>query len=189
MNAFRYTDFGYQKFMQAASAEKYFSNTIFVFVGDHGIAGNAGTMFPEAWTDERLSTMHVPLLFYAPSLLRPKRIHEFVSQVDLLPTVAGLAKISYNNTSLGRDLLDSAHTPDKAFSFLYDPEQGYIGLLMGDYLYREQLITHRGRLYPVTNNDPVNPVLVGDSATKMAGLARGIYETSRYLLLNNKKKH
>src|SRR6185312_10601229 len=189
MNAFRYTDFGYQKFMEAASAEKYFSNTIFVFVGDHGIAGNAGKMFPEAWTDERLDNMHVPLLFYAPSLLKPKRIHEFVSQVDLLPTAAGLAKIPYNNTSLGRDLLDSAHSPDKAFSFLYDPDQGYIGLLMGDYLYREQLTTHQGRLYPVTNNDPVNPVLVGDSVTKMAGLARGIYETSRYLLLNNKKKH
>jgi phosphoglycerol transferase MdoB-like AlkP superfamily enzyme len=189
MNAFRYTDFGYQKFMEAASAEKYFPNTIFVFVGDHGIAGNAGRMFPDAWTNERLDNMHVPLLFYAPSLLPPRRIHAFVSQVDLLPTAAGLAKIPYNNTSLGRDLLDSAHTPDKAFSFLYDPDQGYIGLLMGDYLYREQLTTHRGHLYPVTNNDPVNPAMVGDSVTKMAALTRGIYETSKYLLLNNKKKH
>ena len=188
MNAFRYTDFGYQKFIEAASAEKYFPNTIFIFVGDHGIAGNAGKMFPQAWTDERLDNMHVPLLFYAPSLLRPKRIHEFVSQVDLLPTAAGLARIPYRNTSLGRDLLDSAHTPDKAFSFLYDPDQGYIGLLMGDYLYREQLTTHKGQLYPVTSNDPVNPALTRDSLEKMAGLTRGIYETSRYLLLNNKKK-
>jgi phosphoglycerol transferase MdoB-like AlkP superfamily enzyme len=188
MNAFRYTDFCYQKFMEAASAEKYFPNTIFVFVGDHGIAGNAGKMFPKAWTDERLDNMHVPLLFYAPSILQPRRIHEFVSQADLLPTAAGLAGIPYHNTSLGRDLLDSAHTADRSFSFLYDPEQGYIGLLMGDYLYREQLTTHKGQLFPVTSDNPVDPAQTGDSLEKMAGLTRGIYETSRYLLLNNKKK-
>ncbi|HEY4153981.1 MAG TPA: sulfatase-like hydrolase/transferase, partial [Puia sp.] len=188
MNAFRYTDFCYQKFIGAARAEKYFSNTIFVFVGDHGIAGNAGKMFPEAWTEERLDNMHVPLLFYAPSLLKPQRIHEFVSQVDLLPTAAGLAKISYHNTSLGRDLLDSAQAPAKAFSFIYDPDQGYIGLLMGDYLYREQMTTHKGQLYSAVSNDPVDPVLSKDSLAKMAALTRGIYQTSLYLLLHNKKK-
>ena len=34
--------FGYQKFFEAASKEPYFKNTIFVFVGDHGIRGDAG---------------------------------------------------------------------------------------------------------------------------------------------------
>lgn len=188
MNAFRYTDFCYQQFIEAASAEKYFPNTIFIFVGDHGIAGNAGKMFPDTWTSERLDNMHVPLLFYAPSLLKPKRIHDFVSQVDLLPTAAGLAKIPYRNTSLGRDLLDSVQTPDKSFSFLYDPDQGYIGLLMGDFLYREQMTTHKGQLYSAVSNDRVDQVLMKDSLEKMSGLTNGIYETSRYLLLNNKKK-
>ncbi len=46
MNAFRYTDFGYKKFMEAAQKEKYFSNTVFVFIGDHGIPGNADALFP-----------------------------------------------------------------------------------------------------------------------------------------------
>lgn len=188
MNAFRYTDFCYQKFMEAAAAEKYFKHTIFIFVGDHGIAGNAGKMFPRAWTDERLDNMHVPLLFYAPALLQPERIHAFASQVDILPTAAGLAKISYHNTSLGRNLLDSAYTGNKAFSFLYDPDQGYFGLLMGDYLYREQMITHLGALYSVISNDPVDQAKAEDSLAKMAALTKGIYETSRYLLLNNKKK-
>jgi phosphoglycerol transferase MdoB-like AlkP superfamily enzyme len=187
MNAFRYTDFCYQKFMEAASAEKYFRNTIFIFVGDHGIAGYAGKMFPRAWTEERLVAMNVPLLFYAPSLLQPRRIHEFASQIDLLPTAAGLAGISYHNTSLGRDLLDSAHTPDKSFSFIYDPDQGYIGLLMGSYLYREQMATHQGTLYSLISDDSVDPTKVRDSLEKMTSLTRGIYQTSRYLLLNNKK--
>jgi phosphoglycerol transferase MdoB-like AlkP superfamily enzyme len=62
-NAFRYADFSIRKFMEAAAKEKYFQNTLFVFVGDHGIRGDAGSMFPKAWTDEGLTNMHVPLLF------------------------------------------------------------------------------------------------------------------------------
>jgi phosphoglycerol transferase MdoB-like AlkP superfamily enzyme len=188
MNAFRFTDFCYQKFVEAAKKEKYFSNTIFVFVGDHGIAGDAGNMFPRSWTDERLDNMHVPFLFYSPSLLLPKRIHAFVSQIDLLPTVAGLAKISYRNTTLGRDLLDSAYDPGKAFSFLYDPDQGYLCLLKGSYLYRTNLNTHKASMYSVTGNDPVDAASIPDTLRNMSALTKAFYETARYMLLNNKKK-
>jgi phosphoglycerol transferase MdoB-like AlkP superfamily enzyme len=188
MNAFRFTDFCYQKFIEAAKKEKYFSNTIFVFVGDHGIAGDAGNMFPRSWTNQRLDNMHVPLLFYSPARLQPKRIHSFVSQVDLLPTAAGLAKISYRNTTLGRDLLDSTNIPENAFSFLYDPDQGYIDLLMGSYLYRTNLNTHKEDMYSVTGNDPVNQSLLTDTLYKMSTLTKAFYETARFMLLNNKKK-
>lgn len=188
MNAFRYTDFSYEQFITAASKEKYFSNTIFVFVGDHGIAGNAGNMFPRSWTAERLDNMHVPLLFYAPSLLKPQRLHEFVSQVDLLPTAAGLAKITYHNTTLGRDLLDSSDRASRAFSFIYDPDQGYVGLLMGSCFYRSNLNTRQALLYSVIGNDPVNPATTGDSLRALSALTDAIYETGRYMLLNNKKK-
>ena len=156
MNAFRYTDFCFRKFIEAAGKENYFPNTIFIFVGDHGIAGDAGNMFPRAWTNERLDNMHVPMLFYSPSLIKPRRKHEFVSQVDLLPTAAGLAGISYRNTTLGRDLLDSNSDPAKAFSFLYDPDQGYIDLLKGSFLYRANLNTGQEDMYSVIGNDPVN---------------------------------
>jgi phosphoglycerol transferase MdoB-like AlkP superfamily enzyme len=188
MNAFRFTDFCFQKFMEAAQKEKYFANTIFVFVGDHGIAGDAGNMFPRAWTDQRLDNMHVPLLFYSPSLLRPLRLHEFVSQVDLLPTVAGLAKISYSNTTLGRDILDSSYKPEKSFSFLYDPDQSYNDLLMGSYLYRVNLTTHKEDIYSVVGNDQVNSAVLPDTLYKMSRLTKSYYETARYMLLNNKKK-
>ena len=188
MNAFRYTDFTFQKFMEAAGKEDYFRNTIFIFVGDHGIAGDAGNMFPRAWTNERLDNMHVPLLFYSPALIQPRRIHEFVSQVDLLPTAAGLAGISYRNTTLGRDLLDSNLIPSQAFSFLYDPDQGYIDLLMGSFLYRANLNTGMEDIYSVIGNDPVNAAILPDSVRKMSTLTKAFYETAKYMLLNNKKK-
>lgn len=61
-NAFAYTDYCFQKFIEAAQKEKYFSNTIFVFIGDHGVEGDA-SFYPKAWTEQRLSEEHVPLLF------------------------------------------------------------------------------------------------------------------------------
>jgi phosphoglycerol transferase MdoB-like AlkP superfamily enzyme len=187
MNAFRFTDFCFRKFIDAAGKESYFANTIFVFVGDHGIAGDAGNMFPRAWTNERLDNMHVPLLFYSPSLIHPKRIHSFVSQVDLLPTTAGLAGISYRNTTFGRDLLDSGYHSNPPFSFLYDPDQGYIDLLMGSFLYRNNLNTGKEDMYSVTGNDPVNTAGIPDTLQKMSALTKAYYETARYMLLNNKK--
>jgi hypothetical protein len=189
MNAFRYTDFGYQKFMAAVSREKYFDNTVFLFIGDHGIPGDAGKMFPRAWTDQRLSAEHVPLLIYAPKLLAPVRIGELCSQVDVLPTLAGLCHIPYRNATLGRDLLDSASYRGKALSFIYNPDEGYIGVIRDGWLYREQLKTGKEELVSVTNNDPPPPAWKdGPQKDGMRQLAEGIYETARYMLLKNKKK-
>jgi len=188
MNAFRYTDFGYQTFMEAAGKEKYFDNTIFLFIGDHGIPGEVGNMFPKAWTLQRLSAEHVPLLIYAPKLIPARRISDFCSQLDVLPTLAGLAHIGYRNTTLGRDLLDSAAYAGKAFSFVYDPDEGYIGILKGNAFYRKQVGSSKEEMVSVVDNLPVpdNPAGTG-SGKEMSLLAEGVYETSKYLILNNKK--
>src|SRR5580698_739341 len=129
MNAFRYTDFGYRTFIAAASKEKYFANTIFLFVGDHGIPGDAGMLFPRAWTDQRLTAEHVPLLIWSPVLRQPRGMSNICSQVDVLPTLAGLCGLPYLNTTLGRDLLDTARYGDKGLAFIYDPDQAYIGVV------------------------------------------------------------
>ncbi|MFZ1313908.1 MAG: sulfatase-like hydrolase/transferase, partial [Chitinophagaceae bacterium] len=114
-NCFRYSDYCFRMFIEAARKENYFHNTIFVFVGDHGLAGNAEAMYPPVWTEQRLTDEHVPLLFYAPDLLVPQRRSEVVSQIDVLPTIAGMLHQSYVNTSLGRDLLDPGKKNNFAF--------------------------------------------------------------------------
>src|SRR5690606_31331624 len=65
-NAFRYMDFSIQKFMEAAAKEAYFENTIFVFIGDHGLRGFPVPWFPESFSKYDFQAEHVPLLFYAP---------------------------------------------------------------------------------------------------------------------------
>lgn len=185
MNAFRYTDFGYQKFIEAARKEPYFNNTIFVFIGDHGIPGNADALFPHSWTAQRLTSMHVPLLFYAPGLLAPRRISTLSSQTDVLPTIAGLCDISYTNKTLGKDMLDST---TRGFAFIFDPDYSMTGVVKGDYLYRKQLGSKKEELVSIVNNDPVpNDAAHAAIAHDMQVLTDALYQTAKYMLLNNKK--
>lgn len=182
-NAFRYTDFCFQKFMEAARQETYAANTLFVFIGDHGIPGDAGNMFPRAWTEQRLTMEHVPLLFYRPSVINAQRDTVICSQVDVLPTIAEICNIPYTNTTLGRNLLD---TNRNGLAFIFDPDNNMAGLIKGDYFYRKRLNNAQQEIVSIVSDDPVPQ---NDSLrNEMRLLTEALYESSRYLLLNNKKK-
>ena len=188
MNAFRYTDFGFQKFMEAAQKESYFKNTIFVFVGDHGIRYN-GTLdyFPKSWTEQGLTCEHVPLLFYAPGFLKPKKVNDVCSQVDILPTIASLAKIPYRNNAMGRNLFDTLINKEK-FAFIIDHDVKTIGLVSSKYYYLKNLKTGVADFVSITGNEPVDVNAETDSIKNyMQRLTDAYYETAKYLLLNNKK--
>jgi phosphoglycerol transferase MdoB-like AlkP superfamily enzyme len=198
MNAFRYTDFCYQQFMEAAKKESYFDNTIFVFVGDHGIR-YLGTLdyFPKSWTEQGLTCEHVPLLFYAPKLLQPKKVHDVCSQVDILPSVASLAKTPYRNTSFGRNLFDTtsaasqynSFSPKEKYAFVIDPDVSTIGLVSNNYYYLRNMKSGKIDFVSMTGNDPIAVNPQTDSVKNyLSRLTDAYYETAKYLLLNNKKK-
>jgi phosphoglycerol transferase MdoB-like AlkP superfamily enzyme len=193
MNAFRYTDFGYRKFMEAAGKEAYFRNTIFVFVGDHGIRYNGRLdHFPKSWTEQGLSCEHVPLLFYAPGLLKPQRISTVSSQMDILPSIASLAKIPYTNNSLGRNLFDTASTVTvnkEQYAFVIDHDVKTIGLVGNNYYYLKNYKTGKEEMVSVINDEPVpQDANMDDLKKQLRRLTEGYYETARYLLTNNRKK-
>jgi phosphoglycerol transferase MdoB-like AlkP superfamily enzyme len=186
-NAFRYTDFCYRKFMEAAQKEKYFKNTIFVFVGDHGIRGNAGNMLPKAFTTTGLTNMYVPLLFYAPTILHPAGYNFTCSQVDILPTIAGLCGIGYTNTTLGEDLLSPAHLSQPAhYAFTFDVDNKIAGVV-GDKVYYGYQFNNRQKHTYVSMIDDNVPVVPDSIKEKMSFITDAFFETSRYLILTNKK--
>ena len=186
-NAFAYTDYCYKKFIEAAKQSRYFDNTIFIFTGDHGVEGNAEALYPDAWTSQRLSDEHIPLLFYAPSLLPPQRRKEVVSQIDILPTVAGMVQQPYLNTTLGRDLLDSTKKVNAAFIIYHAP--GWIGVVTDDYFFRKNIRIQKEELVPVRNNLPALTPLQHDSVKRdLSRLTTALYETARWMLVNNGNK-
>ncbi|HWB28589.1 MAG TPA: sulfatase-like hydrolase/transferase [Chitinophagaceae bacterium] len=191
-NAFRYTDFCYQKFIEAASKEPYFNNTIFVFVGDHGIRGDAGNMLPRAWTDQGLSAEHVPLLFYAPALIKPQRLSYPASQVDVLPTIAGLCGINYTNTTLGQDLLDSSlittHNSMTKCDFIIDVGLNRIGTIQNNMFYSYGLNNSSPeQICSIVNNNKI--VLTDSLRNHYRTITNAFFETAKYMLANNKKKN
>ncbi len=187
LNAFRYADFNFKKFIQAAEKEPYFNNTIFVFVGDHGLRGNAANMFPESFTKQGILAEHVPLLFYAPSILKPIRIKNVCSQVDIMPSVASLARHSYNNNAFGRNLFDTTSKKER-YAFIADPDLLTIGLVSNQYYYVQGLKTGKKEFVSVENNNPV-PINSETKSLKekMAIMTDAWYETAKFMLLNNKK--
>ncbi len=186
-HAFGYADYCIQKFMEKAATQSYFNNTIFIFTGDHGVEGNASAIYPGAWTEQRLSDEHVPLLFYAPRLLPAQFRKETVSQIDILPTLAGMIQQPYLNSTLGRDLLDKDKKENAAFIIYHAP--GWIGVVTDDYFYRKNIRIKKEELVPVRSEAPILSPLQQDSVKKhLSQLTSAIYETSRWMLLNNKNK-
>jgi membrane-anchored protein YejM (alkaline phosphatase superfamily) len=96
--AFAYTDWALGKFMEEAARQPYFSNTVFVFVADHGQKINE--------TSRQCKRFHIPLVLYSPSLFKePRRIRTIGGQVDIGTTLLKL--IGYDGVFHfpGRDLL------------------------------------------------------------------------------------
>ena len=95
-----YADWSIGQFIDHAKKRPWFSNTLFVFIADHGIS--MGHTY-----DMPLSFHATPLLFYAPEVLsQPKNIDCLGGQIDVSPTILGLLNIPYTNNTAGIDLLN-----------------------------------------------------------------------------------
>ena len=184
-NAFRYTDFSYKTFLDAAKKEPYFNNTIFVFIGDHGILGDAGDMLPKVFTAQSLTSEHVPFLIYSPKYIKPASYNYAASQVDVLPTIAGLCHINYTNTTLGKDLLKVAGDGSENTAFIIDIDARKIGVINNNLYYNYRVTGEGDNLASIENNTPV--ALTDSLKNKYRFMTDAYYQTARYLLLNNKK--
>jgi phosphoglycerol transferase MdoB-like AlkP superfamily enzyme len=182
--AFCYTDYCFKKFIENAKKQPWFNNTIFAFIGDHGVEGETASIYPDAWEKGSLTDEHVPLLFYAPQLLDESLHHEVVSQIDILPTLAGMVHQSYTNTTLGRDLLNSKNKMDAAFIIHHD--EGKIGVVTNDYYFVKNLRITKENLLPLNSNTLSLTKQESDSVKRnLSELTTGIYETAKWMLVNN----
>ena len=184
-NAFRYTDFCIEQFIESAKKEPYFKNTLFVFVGDHGIKGDAGEMLPRVFSDNGLTNMHVPLLFYAPFILKAQTYTTPVSQIDVLPSIASLTNIAYTNTTLGRNVFSLIQKSDTNEIFLFDDFANAIGLYNNSRYVGFPIKDDKNIKYKSTMDNQI--VKIDSVAIRMKNKTSLIYETSKYMLTHNKK--
>lgn len=186
-NSFRFMDHALGIFMKKAKGEDYFKNTIFVFFGDHGLIRNASHMH-KAENQLLLNRYHVPLLIYAPGLAKEgKTFDKVASEVDVLPTIAGIASIPYVNSTFGRDLLDNQFDDRRyAFTILHTlgPE---IGLIGSQFYFLTDIPGTNKRLHKIYAEIPRINVIdkFPEVARQMENLCRGLYQTAKYLRMHN----
>jgi phosphoglycerol transferase MdoB-like AlkP superfamily enzyme len=185
--SFCYTDYCFKTLIENAKQQSWFNNTIFVFVGDHGVEGETSAIYPKVWNKESLSDEHVPLLFYAPELLTPQTRNEVVSQIDVLPTIAGMLHQPYSNTTLGRDLLNSKDKMDAAFIIHHD--EGKIGIITNDHYFVKNMQISKEELMSM-HYDTLSMSQVQRDSIKnhLSQLTSAIYETAKWMLVNNRDK-
>jgi len=106
--AVKYTDYAIGKFIRDAKARPWFKDTLFVIVADHcaSVAGKA--KLP-------VEGYRIPLVFYAPALLKPASYPHIVSQIDIAPTLVKILGMHDDDHFFGRNLFEKEASSERAF--------------------------------------------------------------------------
>lgn len=116
--AVKYTDYAIGRFIGQARGKPWFNETLFVIVADHcaSVAGN--TSLP-------VSGYHIPLIFYAPALLKPGRDELVASQIDIPPTLLDVMGLPGDDHFFGKSVFEQGPEDRRAFISNYQ-ELGYL---------------------------------------------------------------
>jgi len=128
LNNYLYADWAVGDFLDKASTREYFRDTIFIFVGDHGVHLRGKDLVP-------LNEYRVVSFMLAPGL-EPRRINRPISQMDIAPTLLGLLGGEWKTPFFGRDFLASTTQPPRAL-MIYNKRR--YGVLEGsDFMVRSE---------------------------------------------------
>jgi phosphoglycerol transferase MdoB-like AlkP superfamily enzyme len=167
-----YTDWSVKQFLTQAKKQAWFNNTIFIFLGDHGI--NLGHTY-----DMPLSYHHVPLIVYSPLFKEAQVNNSLAGQIDVFPTLMGMLNISYTNQSMGIDLLK-----EKRPSIFFTADDK-VGCLNMDYYFIHRTISGKETMYRydkllIDDYSKSNSIVFDSLKT----YAYSMLQSSQYLLKN-----
>ncbi|MDQ6903287.1 MAG: LTA synthase family protein [Bacteroidota bacterium] len=154
-----YCDEAIRNFMTSYAQRADFSNTIFVFTGDHRM--------PEIPMSTKIDRYHVPLIIYSPLLKRGQTFAAMSTHFDIAPSMLALLKNTYNlkvpavATWMGTGL-DTAHEFRNihAYPFIQTKTD------MLDYVMDEYML-HGDDLFKISNNMGLDPVENDAEKTKL----------------------
>ena len=187
LDAMRLVDHSLGHFFRLARQEKYFEDTVFVMYGDHGSPASPEHR-PLADRQLRLPRYHVPLVFYSPKHLEPRTIDEVASQLDVLPTVVGLAGAHGLNSTLGRDLFDPAFAGRRyAFTVERIEKNPLLGIVSDDFYLQVAADGSQRTLHRLDAPEPRADASAGapEAAVQLEELAVGLFQAARYMRYHN----
>lgn len=188
-NSFRFSDYSLGEFFKLIKNSGFYKNTLFIIHGDHGVHHFDASYLSDGYKRFGLNRFHVPLVMYSPKMKGPKVFEHMVSQADILTSVSGLFGIQAQHRSLGRNIFDKANS-DKgyAFSYVYYTKPVTKMLYDNEYLIETDQSGQVAGLYKYNKDHSENLKDAEPERFKeMSEILHGIYESSRYLIQNNKK--
>jgi phosphoglycerol transferase MdoB-like AlkP superfamily enzyme len=96
-NSVKYADYALGQYLEKASQSKYWKDSIFLIVADHGERPRGRALVP-------IESYHIPGLIIADGLA-PRHFDKVTSHIDLLPTLLSLANISGTAPFIGHNIL------------------------------------------------------------------------------------
>jgi phosphoglycerol transferase MdoB-like AlkP superfamily enzyme len=188
-NALRYEDYNVGHLISMAEKDGYLDNTIFMMFGDHNSIMNPYSFTKVPEYELAIGGVRVTCFMYSPKHVTPQRISEPGSLLDVYPTVAEMVGMPFKNYTLGTNLFDSTRKEKYAFVTYIRNQQGYRALVGKRFLYEMNSDGKGTALYDFQGADPLKDVQreEPDTARYMDNLTRGFYESTRYLMFNNKK--
>jgi phosphoglycerol transferase MdoB-like AlkP superfamily enzyme len=117
--AVKYTDYSIGHFLDKAKTKPWFADTLFVIVADHCASAAGKTKLP-------VPGYHIPMIMYAPSLLKPGKYTELVSQIDIAPTLIDVLGVEGDDHFFGTSVFEQGKNfQRRAFISNYQ-ELGYL---------------------------------------------------------------
>jgi len=121
--AVKYTDYALGRLIESARQRAWFKDTVFVITADHGANARGSSQIP-------VDKYRIPVFFYSPAHVAPRRVDRLMSQIDIAPTLLGLLDVAYYSKFLGHDLLHTPPSADRAYVANFQT----LGYLKGDQL-------------------------------------------------------
>jgi hypothetical protein len=188
LNAYRYADWALGDFFREARQGKYFKNTLFVIVSDHG---HGEYLFPSRAID--VPGYRIPCVFYAPGVISPQKVSTLASQTDIAPTLLAMLGGTYQHSFLGRDILRVK--PGDGFALLH--EDRHLAFLRPGRALVTGPVNHRSKpktvpeMFDLTGSDmiPIPPGQIDVTETQtMRCDMLSLYTIALQQYLNVKKK-
>ena len=170
-NCTLYADWAIGRFMDQAKQQSWYNNTVFMFLGDHGLSMGHTYEMP-------LSYNHVPFVIHQPNIFKPDTISYPSYQPDVTATVMGIIGGTYTNSTFGINILKEKH-PFVVFSA--DDKIGCVD--SNGFFYYKTLSNDQTFLRKYKNLDPKN--YVNKYKNKSDSLGRNmmmIYESANYFI-------
>ena len=183
-NAMRLQDYSLGRFFEMAKKSKWYDNTIFVVFGDHALPDMQAKNVP-MWKRGLQNGYHVPFIIHGPKFVQPGVETKIASEVDVMPTLAGMAGIPYKTRSLGRDLFNPKFdTYRAAFSYNWSAPFN-ISLVDSEFYFDYIPYNGQGKLVKYgESNDNVKD-MYPEKYKEMEALTKGLYESARFIMNNN----